>query len=300
MKWNKILITVLILFTITAVTAQDVIISDMQKTRNKDIKGNDSSGWKKFGTLIMNISQGALSNWVAGGEKSLLGINGILNYSANYKKGKNAWDNYFDIALGFQNAESYEQFRKIDDRIDITSKYGYRVNHNWYASLLVNFRSQMLPGYDYTTNPASKISNFLTPGNILLSPGLDYKTASRFTCFISPFTLRWVLKSDDDFFNQAHFGVDSAKRVNLETGAFLTAKYTAPFAKWAVYTGRLDLFSNYLRNPQNIDMAMTNLLTLKFNRIFAANISLDFRYDDDVLGRLQMKEILGIGITLNL
>jgi hypothetical protein len=96
------------------------------------------------------------------------------------------------------------------------------------------------------------------------------------------------------------FGVDSAHKVNKEFGAFLTTKYTAPFAKWAVYTGRLDLFSNYLRNPQNIDMLFTNLLTLKFTPVFAANISLDFRYDDDVLGRLQVKEILGLGITLKM
>ena len=46
----------------------------------------------------------------------------------NHRKGKNTWDNNFDIALGFQNATSFSKYRKIDDRIDITSKYGAPVN----------------------------------------------------------------------------------------------------------------------------------------------------------------------------
>jgi len=300
MTLKKNFIPILILMTCSAVSAQDVVVSEMQKTRNKDIKGNDSSGWKKFGTFILNISQGTLSNWVAGGEKSSLGINGILNYSINYKKGKNAWDNYFDLAVGFQNASSYDQFRKIDDRIDISSKYGRLLGHQWYLSFLVNVKTQSMPGYDYSTTPNTKISNFLSPGTVLLSPGFDYKTANRFTFFISPVTIRWVYKLDEDFYNKNMFGVDSAHKVNKEFGAFLTTRYTAPFAKWGVYTGRLDLFSNYLRNPQNIDMLFSNLLTLKFTSIFAANISLDFKYDDDVLGRLQVKEILGVGITLKM
>ncbi len=280
--------------------AQDITLKDLRVVGARQVKSLDSNGWKKNGTFILNMNQGALSNWVAGGEQSVLGINAILNYSVNFRFGRNTWDNYFDLALGFQNATSFGKFRKIDDRIDVTSKYGYQLNHHWYIGVLSNFNSQSLAGYDYSVEPDKKISNFLTPGKILLSPGIDHKTASRFSLFISPVTIRWVLKKDDDFFDLAKFGVDSARRSNTEYGAFVTGKFKAAFTRWVVYAGRVDLFSNYKRHPENMDVLMNNLLTLKFNKTFATNLSLDLIYDDDQKKRIQLKEILGLGLTLKI
>ena len=280
--------------------SQDGTVKQMQDAGTKAVKSADSNGWKKSGTLILNLNQGALSNWVAGGEQNVFGVNGIFNYAINYRQGKNIWDNYFDIALGFQNATSFKKFRKIDDRIDITSKYGRQLASKWYYGILLNFNSQALPGYDYSTDPPTKISSFLTPGKILLSPGFEFRPGDKFSLFMSPATVRWVFKKDEDFYNLPKFGVDSAKKVNTEIGAFITAKYKIAFTKWATYTGRLDLFSNYRRNPQNVDVLMNNLLTMNFTKNFATNLSVDLLYDDDVLQKLQLKEILGIGLTMKL
>ena len=297
---RKLISILTITCLIIELKAQDDVVKQMQGAGTKAVKSLDSNGWKKSGVFILNLNQGALSNWVAGGEENVFGINGILNYSINYKGDRNTWDNYFDIALGFQNATSFKKFRKIDDRIDITSKYGRMISKKWYYGILFNFNSQALPGYDYSTDPPTKISSFLTPGKILLSPGFDFRPNDKFSVFMSPATVRWVLKSDEDFYNIAKFGVDSAKKVNTEIGAFVTARYKAAITKWATYTGRLDLFSNYRRNPQNIDVLMNNLLTMNFTKNFATNLSVDLLYDDDVLQKLQLKEILGIGLTMKL
>ncbi len=229
-----------------------------------------------------------------------MGVNSIFNYAVHFRHNKHTWDNYADIALGFQNATSFGKFRKIDDRIDVTSKYGYRVNRYWYLGLLTNFNSQALAGYDYSVKSEQKASSFLTPGKIILSPGLDFKTANRFSLFISPVTVRWNLKHDPDLFHVAKFGVDSAQKVNTEFGAFVTAKFSASFTKWATYHSRIDLFSNYKTNPENIDVLMNNLLTMRFTKIFATNFSFDLIYDDDVKKRLQIKEVLGIGLTVKI
>ena len=266
--------------------AQDGTVKQMQDAATKGVKSLDSNGWNRSGSFILNLNQGALSNWVAGGEQNVFGINGIFNYAINYKGDRNIWDNYFDIALGFQNATSFNKFRKIDDRIDVTSKYGRKLTKNWYYGVLFNLNTQALPGYDYSTDPPTKISSFLTPGKILLSPGFDFRPNDRFSVFLSPATIRWVLKRDEDFLNVAKFGVDATKKVNVEVGAFITAKYKAAITKWATYTGRLDLFSNYRRNPENIDVLMNNLLTMSFTKNFATNLSVDLLYDDDVLKKI--------------
>lgn len=297
---RKLISILTITCLITELNAQDDVVKQMQNAGNKAVKSLDSNGWKKSGVFILNLNQGALSNWVAGGEENVFGVNGIFNYSINYKGDRNIWDNYFDIALGFQNATSFKKFRKIDDRIDITSKYGRMLSKKWYYGILFNFNSQALPGYNYATDPPTKISSFLTPGKIILSPGFDFRPNDKFSVFMSPATVRWVLKRDEDFYNISKFGVDSAKKVNTEIGAFVTAKYKVAITKWATYTGRLDLFSNYRRNPHNIDVLMNNLLTMNFTKNFATNLSVDLLYDDDVLQKLQLKEILGIGLTMKL
>jgi Protein of unknown function (DUF3078) len=279
--------------------AQDASIKDMQAAASKEVKSAEKDGWLKGGTLIFNVNQGSLTNWAGGGEQNTLGINAIFNYNVNYRKGKNTWDNYFDVALGFQNATSFTKYRKTDDRIDITSKYGYQLSKKWYAGALFNFNSQTLEGFDYgATN--NKISNFLTPGKVLLSLGLDYRPSKEFSVFISPLTTRWILKKDKDFLPLDKFGVASNIKSYNEIGAYLSAKYTKPVSSWATYTGRLDLFSNYKRNPGNVDVFFTNLLSMKFNKWLGTNISLDLVYDDDVIKKTQIKEILGLGITLKL
>lgn len=280
--------------------AQDETVKDLQASSSKKVKSLDSNGWHSGGTLIINLNQGALSNWVAGGEENVFGVNGIINYAINHKGDRHNWDNFLDVAIGFQNASSFKKFRKIDDRIDLTSKYGRVIAPKWNVALLFNFNTQALPGYDYSTDPPTKISNFLTPGKILLSPGLDFRPGNRFSLFVSPATIRWILKRDPDFLPFSRFGVDAGEKSNTEFGAFLTARYLAPFTRWASFSSRLDLFSNYRRDPQNIDILMNNLLTMKFTKGFATNLSVDLVYDHDVLQKLQLKEILGIGLTLAL
>jgi Protein of unknown function (DUF3078) len=282
------------------VTAQDATVKGLQAAAAKEVKSAEKDGWKRGGTLIINLNQGSLSNWAGGGEQNTLGVNGIFNYGINFRRGKNTWDNYFDLALGFQNATSYSKFRKTDDRIDITSKYGRQVSKKWYAAALVNFNSQALEGFNYSDTVNTKISNFLAPGKLLVSLGMDYRPNEKFSVFISPITTRWIFKQDPDFYTLNKFGVPAFTKSYNEIGAYLTAKYTAPLAKWATYTTRLDLFSNYKRNPQNVDVFFTNLLSMKFNKWLATNISVDIVYDDDIIKKTQLKEILGIGLTVKL
>jgi hypothetical protein len=78
------------------------------------------------------------------------------------------------------------------------------------------------------------------------------------------------------------------------------------------FTTKLDLFSNYIKNPQNIVVNWEVLIALKVNKFLSANISTQLIYDDKIkvpvtidgvetsVGSLvQFKEILGIGLSLN-
>jgi hypothetical protein len=268
------------------------------------MKSLDSAGWEKSGFFIFNLNQAALSDWSTGGERFLIGINGIVNYALHHQKGKYSKDTYVDIELGAVEAASFHKFRKTTDRFDLTMELDHSTgNKNLYYGLLFNLNTQLLGGHNYAISDHNKISSFLSPGKIFLAPGIDLKkkrSNSYFSFFVSPITAKWVTKIDNDFYFQKKFGVDSAQKVNTEFGAYITTHYNVKISKTVRYIGRLDLYSNYLHKPENVDVLMNNLLTINISNVFAANILLDIIYDDDIKRRTQIQEIFGLGLKLKL
>ena len=285
-----------------SINAQGVHEIRKKNTRERD--GLDTIGWEHTGFFIFNVNQAALSNWSSGGERFLIGINGILNYSSHHRKGKYTKDSYLDLELGVVEAASFKKFRKTTDRCDITIEMEHSTgNKNLNYGLLFNFNSQIFGGHNYPIAGNNKISSFLSPGKFLFAPGFDLKNQNPdhyLSIFLSPATFRFVTKIDDEFYNQAKFGIDSADKINTEIGAYLSMHYTVKISKAANYIARLDLFSNYKRKPGNIDVLSNNLLMINISKFFAATVLLDIIYDDDIKGRTQVQEIFGLGLRLQL
>ncbi len=305
----KLIIAFSILFAPLIVSAQDQTVKALQTESDKTIKKevNDTSAkkWKKGGLYGINISQGSLNNWAAGGDNFSLSVNSILSLFAFYKNGHHSWDNTFDFNFGYVNTTSLGS-RKNDDRFDLLSKYGHAINPKLNLSGLINLRSQFFKGFTYSDNVKTFSSTFMAPGYLLVSPGLDYKPAKNLSIFLSPATARWVIVRDTALSNKGLYGVSPGKTTNLEFGAFATIGYLKEFNKFITYKGRLDLFSNYRRNPQNVDLFMSNILNAKLMKILTVSWGVDLIYDDDVklFGEnktspgLQVKSLIGIGLLL--
>ncbi len=309
---KKICLSACMLCLVMMVHAQDKTVQELKNEANRDFKKDPNDTipkiWKTGGVFNLNFNQASLSNWSAGGDKSSLSLNSFLNIFAFYKKGKNSWDNTGDFAYGMVSTTSLGH-RKSDDRIDVLSKYGYEVAKNWYVSALFNLRTQFAKGYSYPDNNTKILtSDFFAPAYILLSPGINYKPNDNFSVFVSPATSRWVIVNNDSLASVAAFGVDSGKHVKFEFGAYATISYIQKIGANSLYTGRLDLFSNYKHNPQNIDIYWTNLLSVKITRALAMTFSLNLIYDDDIKKvnddgttggpAVQLQEVLGIGLAL--
>jgi len=291
------------LFTYSQDESVKKLRSESEKNIKKDPNDTITKKWKKGGMYGLNISQGSLSNWAAGGDKFSIAVNSLLSLYAFYKKDKNSWDNSFDFNIGYVNTTSLGS-RKNDDRFDLLSKYGYSILPKLSIAALFNLRSQIFKGYTYPKNIRTYASNFMAPGYILLSPGLDYKPTNNLSIFISPASARWVIVKDTALSNKGLYGVEPGKKSNFEFGAFASVNYMKDFNKTLSYKGRLDLFSNYRHNPKNIDLYMTNAFNVKLSKVLAATWSVDFIYDDDVRlfgdnqtsAALQFKSLVGIGL----
>jgi Protein of unknown function (DUF3078)/Protein of unknown function, DUF481 len=311
---KKIVFSVLSVLIMFACMAQDKTVQEMRDEANRTIKKdpNDTipKNWKLGGLLRVTFTQGAQDNWAAGGDKSTLGLASFFSGFAYYKKGKNSWDNTMDLAYGFVSTTSLGT-RKSDDRIDFLSKYGYDIGKHWYVSALFNFRSQFSPGYAYPkTGSPVLTSDFLSPAYVILSPGMNYMPNKEFSFFISPATIRWVIVKNDSLASVGSYGVDSGKHIKAEFGAYASISYNKKISDNAQYTGRLDLFSNYRHNPQNVDINFTNLLAVKVTGILTMTLAFNLIYDNDIATvksdgtpggpSPQLQELLGIGLAIKL
>jgi len=295
-----------LLLTVT-VMAQDKTVQDLRKESDKTITKEKfdtiPKTWRKGGLFNGTFGQTSLSNWAAGGDQYSLNVNGVLNLFAFYKNGRHSWDNSLDLELGYVNSTSLGT-RKTSDRIDYLSKYGYQLFDHMFLSGLFNFRSQFTAGYNYPNDTTKiKTSNFLAPAYFILSVGMDWKPSDNISVFLSPVTSRWMLIKDDSLSAHGAYGVDTGKMWRNEIGAYLTATCMKQIVKNLTYKGRLDLFSNYKHNPQNIDVFMTNLISMNVYKGFSFTLGADFIYDDDVRvfgknknsPRLQVRQYIGIG-----
>lgn len=267
--------------------------------------------WRFSGTTSLNLSQLSLTNWAAGGDNSLSG-NALINLSANYAKEKTSWENTLTLGFGLIK-QGDDPTRKSDDQIDLASKLGIKASDKWLYTGLLGFRTQFAEGYD---NPGEvdrlTISNFMAPGYLNFSLGMDYKPSDGFSLFLAPLASKFTFVLDDELSAAGSFGLDSLQTARAEMGAYIKVAFKKEILKNVTLDTKIDLFSNYLDNPQRIDVNWDMLLTFKVNEYLSASLLTQLIYDYDIQfgedttgdgvddtfeSRVQFKELFGLGLT---
>ncbi len=280
--------------------------------------------WKNRLVFGFNGSQTAFINWNAGGRNNVA-LLGFFGASANYSKNNFKWDNDLYVGLGAVNylgkiTDGSQRFQKTDDRVEINSNVGKKLKEHYYFSFLGNFRTQTLDGFAYP-NDSIAVSRFMAPGYATIALGVDYKPSDNFSVFISPLASKMTFVKSDRLANLGSFGVKAAeydamgeiikagKQFRGEFGAYLQMKYSKEIAKNIQFKGSLQLFSNYIDNPQNVDVNAETLFTFKVNDWLSTSLQWNIIYDDDIaitdrngnIGpRTQFKSVFGLGMSFTI
>jgi len=278
-------------------------------------------GWSHKGNVGLNFGQSTYTNWSAGGQSSLNG-QGIFNYEIRYLKGNFKWDNTLNTSLGYCIFDFNKKPIKTDDKIEFTSLAGLKANEKLNYSAELAFRSQFAKGFDYSKDSSLYISKFLSPAYINLGVGIEWVPNTYFSLYFSPVTGRMTIVNDNRLAEEGAFGVNELDKydtivhtnfakVRYEFGARAVAKFQYPIAKNIDFSTKLELFSNYLKNPQYIDVDWQNMLVLKVNDWLNCNLSTHLIYDYDIPfydeagariegSKVQFKEVLAVGFMINL
>jgi len=267
--------------------------------------------WKFSGSTSLNLSQLSLTNWAAGGDNSLSG-NALINLGANYATAKTSWENKLVLGFGLIK-QGDDPTRKSDDQIDFASKLGLKAGEKWFYSALLGFNTQFAEGYDRPgEDDRVKISNFMAPGYLSFSLGMDYKPNETFSLFLSPVSSKFTFVLDDDLSAAGSFALDPDQNARAEVGAYVKMAFKKEILKNVTLDTKVDLFSNYFDNPQYVDVNWDLLLTFKVNDYLAASLLTKLIYDYDIefgedttgdgefdtfTDKVQFKELFGLGLT---
>jgi hypothetical protein len=270
------------------------------------------SYWSGGGQTALNFSQISLSNWSAGGQNSA-SFNSRFNAFLNYKTPGNrtTWENTLDIGYGLINQENRRTV-KSNDRFDFSTKFGLRASEDWSYSSLINFRTQMAPGYK-APGDTLKISNFMAPAYLNISVGMDHRFDENISIYISPLAGRIIYVLDDELSQAGAFGVDPGESRRNEFGGFVRIQFRATLMENITATSRLEFFSNYLDKPQNLNVNSDTRINMQINQYISANLEIQMLYDenariridttgdgqlDGVIGpRIQLKQVFGLGLS---
>ena len=268
--------------------------------------------WKNSGNALFLVNQSSFSNWTSGGQSSISGTLKI-DYNFNYSDNGWDWDTKVISNFGLNKISGSDFLKKTDDRIEINSVLGKKFNNDiigrWSYSSFFNFQTQFAKGYrfgnDANGNPnRTEKSRFFSPATIQLGVGMYWKKSKDLWVNVAPMTGKLILVNrrftENLSENQTYFGVKKGGNSRFELGASIRSYYKSEIFENVTMENRLSLYSDYLDRPQNIDFDCTFNFIMKVNQYVSTNLIFQFVYDDNEIRRVQIREVLGVGLNIDL
>lgn len=336
MKKTTTIICALI-FGAAALTAQNTVetaaeaAAALQETPATEAPAPKPVYWQESVKTNINFTQTSLTNWAAGGFDNVT-LGAYIDAHADYAKEKLKWTNRLQLDYGFLYSEDKPIMQKVKDQIYFQSNGAYDTPvRNLFYSADFSFKTQFGNNFVYGTpavadptkqdwkNARTIKSGFFSPAYVTLGFGIKWTPAKWLTVNASPLTGGFVIV--DDAALRKTYGMVVHPRFEdvaspegymyrtsrFELGAQLKADISLKVNDNFEYSSQLVLFSNYLKNPQNIRVNWDNRFFWKIAKYFTLTLSTNLIYDDTIritnedhprgYRTAQFKEFLEFGFT---
>ncbi len=246
------------------------------------------NGWKLGGGIGLDFTQLAIINPRVGGGSNRLGFGGLGNFFAHYKKDRFSWENQGSFQLSAQRIGGRTQpFQKNLDVLRLGSRAGYQTNdEKWSVAGEVTFESLLFKTYEgnlLKSDTLPVIAKFGAPLRLSISTGINYKPNAHWSIYAAPATIRLIYVADDSIAARNVHGNEAGKNSFFQFGANLNATFQQKFFEDKMsLKSTVDLFSNYLKDPQRIDVLWQTDLSWTLIKNISLNLHTELFYDYDV------------------
>lgn len=272
--------------------------------------------WTNSLMTNINFIQSSYSNWAKGGYNNYT-LSAYVDANAAYKKNDFSWNTRLQLDYGLLYSEDKPIVQKNKDRILLESTAGAKMTKSLSYSAKFTFLSQFADGYNYPVpagvddpgrqdwkNARVLKSSLFSPAVATLGLGFDWNPKKWLKVNFAPLTGGFTVVSEESLRNiygmSRKKGYEDDELVPMEAGGGLIAngdifraarfEFGAQLSMDAKLTinenfqaaTQLILFSNYLKNPENIRVNWDNRFMWKVAKYFSVNLSTSLIYDDTV------------------
>lgn len=318
MKTTKLLLSAVALLCCAPIFADETTEPATTPVKEKN--------WKCTGILSLNASATGLWNWAAGGNNNITTV-AAANITLLYKKSTLAWESNLDTEFGMTYQQNtYEPWRKSNDKINFSTKLGWEFHNTWYLTALAGFKSQYAKGYEYGSNFKKPISGWLSPSYTDISVGIDWKPNEIFTIYISPVagristctadSLRYIDGEGAEQWSdmRSKYGIAADKNVLCELGLSAKAGVNYTRIENLKIISTVGVFTPYKwpedkmnhRRFGNFDVDWDFAISYQFLKVLNVTLSTSLKYYNGVMiadkdgnnptERVQFKGNIGLGI----
>lgn len=250
--------------------------------------------WTRSWKFNLNGSQASYSNWSQGGVNSIAATASTV-FDTKYTGEEFANTSRVNLKFG-QTRLDGDEVRKTDDLIRLTNKTNYFLKNQKYSAFAdFEFRTQFAKGFD--DNNEEVISKFMSPGYFTESAGLSYKPVDFFSMQLG-LGLKQTVVADTAL--STHYGVDQGENIRGEGGLTIGLNMEKNIAENITYSGELSTFTSFLSSVSSTDVNFTNEISGKINSFLSTNLQFILIYDDDVIDKLQVKQVLAVGLNFTI
>ncbi|MBN2523498.1 MAG: DUF3078 domain-containing protein, partial [Bacteroidales bacterium] len=236
--------------------------------------------WKYRTEASFVLNQGLLSNWVKGGESNISTAMDITWYADYDNKRLLLSSNHFVRLKYGLIASGSNELRKNLDLLETNSKLNHKAFGRFDFSGIMLFKTQIAKGYNYP-NDSIPVSKLFNPATLTLGFGLDYKPDKYTSINFSPLSYKSTFVPDTALIDQTKYGIPDNRRSKHEPGvSFMISNIMKPLKNISI-TNRLQLFTNYINNPQNIDIDWEMIFVMNLNWFTDVRLNTHFIFDDD-------------------
>jgi hypothetical protein len=247
------------------------------------------ANWKTSLVSHLGINQTTLSNWSAGGDNI---FSWRLDVDGNFDLIEDgfSWENALKIAYGSSRTGSDNDVKSADE-IKFDSVYTWQLGGKFNPFVSFSLLTQLTESYDYSTSPATPISNFFDPGYLTQSVGIGYA--------ISP---GWTVRlggSVKETITNVHTNFGDGHKFFVEPGVEVVSDYKRTFEERFKFTSKLEIFSN-LKGYNEIDYAWDNQLSVEVVEYISLLTGIKAVYDKDASDTQQLKSFYSFGLRYSI
>lgn len=293
----------------------DVSEKRAEKLKAQKLEETEKEGWSGGVGLGLDFFQLLQINPKVGAGEDRIQFGGLSTGFARYKNERLTWENTGTFLFGVQRLGSgtttiagnsiSKPYQKTIDELRVVSRLSYATSEDskWSYSADLIASSQLLPTYrgnflkDVSGSDMGPIAKFLSPVQITFAPGIEYQATKHLSFMYSPAASKAIIVADEEIASipgdeEAMIGLhgtewrgpDDFDQVLYQFGSSLRAQYKNKYFNDKLITrSELILFSNYLNEPQNVDVDWRNEIAYEIVSGLRLTVVLNLFYDHDIL-----------------